>query len=79
MIRRSVSCSWCHHMNGLDNPAQVHCTECGHRADLPRAECNCPRCKPTGEERERQRAQRAADMAELLRRVEAGEDIFGGV
>ena len=54
MIRRSVSCSWCHATNSLDNPAQVHCVECGHRADVPRAECDCPKCKPTAEERERQ-------------------------
>jgi hypothetical protein len=47
MIRRTVSCSWCHHLNGLDDPAVLHCAACGHRVDLPRSECDCSLCRPT--------------------------------
>lgn len=78
MVRQSVSCSWCHEMNSLDQPAPVVCVSCGHRADVPRVDCDCPKCRPTDEDRARQKAEREADMAELLRRVNAGEDIFGG-
>ncbi len=36
-----VSCAWCHTMN----PArQKVCSACEHRADLPRQDCDCPRC-----------------------------------
>lgn len=45
-MKISVTCSWCHHVNELSlrefDP--VFCTNCGHRADLPRTECNCANC-----------------------------------
>ena len=39
--RRWISCSWCNHLNPDD---ARFCTECGHRADKPRMECDCSRC-----------------------------------
>ena len=38
----TVSCSWCHASVALVRPHQL--CECGHRADVPRAECNCAAC-----------------------------------
>lgn len=38
-----VSCSWCHEFNEVGE-APTLCRACGHRADLPRMECNCPTC-----------------------------------
>lgn len=44
----SRSCSWCHVTNvlprGVAGGTPVYCSHCGHRADLPRAWCDCPRC-----------------------------------
>jgi hypothetical protein len=40
----SQSCSWCHELNDLSQPGPIFC-ECGHRADLPRADCTCPSCE----------------------------------
>lgn len=43
-----VSCSWCHEMNDVGE-LPTWCSSCGHRADLPRMECNCPVClRPQG-------------------------------
>lgn len=42
------SCSWCHGMNVLAPGAVTFCTKCGHRADLPRINCDCPKCRPRG-------------------------------
>lgn len=42
-----VACSWCHGLNsqnGLD--LTPYCIFCGHRADLARVDCDCPKCKP---------------------------------
>lgn len=37
------SCSHCH----AENPVgTTHCRSCGHRADLPRMGCDCPKCRP---------------------------------
>jgi hypothetical protein len=55
MIRRSISCSWCHHMNNLDDPTVRHCANCGHRADVPRLDCDCPKCRPTPDRRAEQK------------------------
>lgn len=40
-----ISCSHCHAMNDLFPFAPNHCSRCGHRADLPRADCDCDRCR----------------------------------
>jgi len=37
------TCSWCHATNTLTG-SPVYCGECGHRADVPRFDCDCPRC-----------------------------------
>jgi hypothetical protein len=40
-----VMCSWCHGMNsrnGLD--LTPYCIFCGHRANMPRSACDCPKC-----------------------------------
>lgn len=41
MITRTM-CSWCHELT-----AERYCPTplCGHRADLPRMECDCPTCR----------------------------------
>jgi hypothetical protein len=46
------SCSWCHAMNvigetacGLEMIRPCHCKACGHRADVPRCECDCKVCR----------------------------------
>lgn len=36
-----VSCSWCHAMNALGTQ---NCSECDHKAGLPRMLCDCERC-----------------------------------
>jgi hypothetical protein len=38
-----VSCSWCGAMNEIEAERRNFCA-CGHRADLPRAHCDCERC-----------------------------------
>jgi hypothetical protein len=42
-MRHRTTCSWCHEENDVSQPP-VFC-KCGHRADLPRIECDCPKCK----------------------------------
>lgn len=37
------SCSWCHEANEIGGGA-VYCRNCGHRADVPLAECDCRQC-----------------------------------
>lgn len=75
-FRLIASCSWCHAMNERTTGEVVYCCECGHRADLPRSECDCPRCTATPAERE---AARQLDMAELLRRFDAAGGELGKV
>jgi hypothetical protein len=41
----SRSCSWCHTMNVLVAGQPVSCVACEHRADLPRMDCDCPKCR----------------------------------
>lgn len=43
-IRITVNCSWCHEANELDG-RKVYCWSCGHRADVPRVECDCRKCR----------------------------------
>ena len=38
------SCSWCHATNQMTG-GPVFCRDCGHRADVPRLDCDCPRCR----------------------------------
>jgi hypothetical protein len=40
------TCSWCHRLNIIDPVAEQrrYCPDCGHRADVPRLECDCSRC-----------------------------------
>lgn len=40
------SCSWCHRSNRVYANARGICDGCGHRADLPRLDCDCPQCVP---------------------------------
>lgn len=39
------SCSWCDHLNEMHPNPRKFCGVCGHRADLPRMECDCGLCK----------------------------------
>jgi len=39
-----VNCSWCKHPNSLVIGARNLCRSCGHRCDLARVDCDCPRC-----------------------------------
>lgn len=62
----SLSCSWCHfdvsaHVHAAagigPGPGTAgtprHCPGCGHRADLPREDCDCPDCRATLEKWDR--------------------------
>lgn len=40
----SASCSWCHTTNTLVPGVRNLCRRCGHRADLARIDCDCPKC-----------------------------------
>jgi hypothetical protein len=47
-LTRIVACSWCHEVVALQ--ATRYCPTCGHRADVARAVCDCPKCwKPDDE------------------------------
>lgn len=40
-----VACSWCHATaRAFKGPSW--CSTCGHRADVARADCDCPTCQP---------------------------------
>jgi hypothetical protein len=43
----SRSCSWCHQMNDVRSVPAPLCSNCHHRADVPRAECDCFACVAT--------------------------------
>jgi hypothetical protein len=45
MSRMGVTCSHCHEVNYEGERYWPYCTECGHRADIPRAQCDCDRCQ----------------------------------
>lgn len=38
-----VSCSWCHESNEAEMGG-VLCSNCGHRADVARVDCDCGKC-----------------------------------
>lgn len=42
-MTRGTRCDFCHAWN-WGSPAPRWCRGCRHRADRPRAECDCPRC-----------------------------------
>ena len=42
-MRHMITCSWCHERNDCTERPTL-CCKCGHRADLPRLECDCRRC-----------------------------------
>lgn len=47
-MKVSQSCSWCHQINQLTitlgGIMASFCSNCGHRADKSRLECDCPSC-----------------------------------
>jgi hypothetical protein len=42
----TVTCSWCHASHDNTYGQTDYCNNCGHRADLPRLQCDCEKCKP---------------------------------
>jgi len=41
-----VTCSWCHESNEhRGDGLKTYCFSCGHRADVPRVDCDCRRCR----------------------------------
>ncbi len=45
-MKVTVTCSWCH--EGNEKPRgvlKVFCWSCGHRADVPRVQCDCRKCR----------------------------------
>lgn len=61
MARVLVTCSWCHESNELDRVRKTYCFNCAHRADVPRIECDCRRCRMrSAEKAERGKARAAA-------------------
>jgi hypothetical protein len=48
MARKGGTCSWCGKFNWYNpNPLiPTWCVGCGHSADLPMDQCDCPRCDP---------------------------------
>jgi hypothetical protein len=47
MPKVEISCSWCHEPNEVrkGDSKKVYCTICGHRADVPRVQCDCRKCR----------------------------------
>jgi hypothetical protein len=45
-VTTTRSCSWCHTGNAILCGVKNLCRSCGHRADRPRTDCDCPRCAP---------------------------------
>lgn len=43
-----ISCSWCDTMMDYDEAAArgkaTYCANCGHRADVAKAQCDCRQC-----------------------------------
>jgi hypothetical protein len=37
----NIMCSWCH---AIGSTFEKFCLFCGHRADVPRSQCDCPKC-----------------------------------
>jgi len=52
MARYFQSCSWCDELNEMrvaggdaGDPSPIFCSNCGHRADLARMQCDCSACR----------------------------------
>jgi hypothetical protein len=47
MAKVTVNCSWCHEPNEQKrgDTLKLFCWSCGHRADVPRVECDCRKCR----------------------------------
>lgn len=43
-LQRRFMCSWCHALVWSGSTPRTYCPTCGHRADVPRADCDCPKC-----------------------------------
>lgn len=41
----SQTCSWCNKINIVQNGRPTFCTECEHRADVCRLDCDCGQCR----------------------------------
>jgi predicted Zn-ribbon and HTH transcriptional regulator len=61
------SCSWCRTCNAMLLVGPTFCRQCGHRADLPRLDCDCLACR-------RQRARAEAAALERLKDHEPEEN-----
>jgi hypothetical protein len=41
-----LTCSWCHEPNQKPkNGGKLFCFNCAHRADVPRVDCDCRKCR----------------------------------
>lgn len=47
MTTITLTCSWCHEENEVRRGVitKVFCWSCAHRADVPRVECDCRKCR----------------------------------
>lgn len=71
MITRTM-CSWCHEMS-----ADRDCENCGHRADLPRLDCDCAKCRRHEQPRDESGVTLA--VGDLVEFVEPYQGVAGGV
>ena len=44
-VKKQISCSWCHESSDAQAGRKLFCWSCGHRADVPRMECDCRKCR----------------------------------
>lgn len=45
-MKVTLSCPWCEEAGETrKGSGKVYCWSCGHRADVPRAECDCRKCR----------------------------------
>lgn len=44
MFTTTIMCAWCHRLVLLASGAPTKCPARGHRADLPRLDCDCAAC-----------------------------------
>ena len=45
-MKVTLSCSWCHEPNDASLVGRkVYCWSCAHRADVPRVQCDCRKCR----------------------------------
>ncbi len=66
-MSEQISCSWCHETVDI---AARYCPCCGHRADLPRTQCNCSRCRSIRE----QAARMTSEISDALVAAGASPD-----